>query len=35
MQERIRLYGGTLETGADDAGNFTVNASIPVGDTPR
>jgi signal transduction histidine kinase len=35
MRERVRLYGGMLEAGADDAGSFTVHASIPVGDAPR
>jgi signal transduction histidine kinase len=32
MKERIRLYGGTLDVGADDSGAFTVHASIPDGD---
>ena len=35
MRERVRLYGGTLEAGADDAGGFAVHASIPVGDAAR
>jgi signal transduction histidine kinase len=32
MNERVRLYGGTLDAGPDDAGAFTVHASIPLGD---
>jgi signal transduction histidine kinase len=31
MRERVRLYGGTLETGRRDDGGFTVRARLPVG----
>ena len=31
MRERVRLYGGTLETGRRDDGGFTVRARLPAG----
>jgi signal transduction histidine kinase len=31
MRERVRLYGGTLETGRRDDGGFGVRARLPVG----
>jgi signal transduction histidine kinase len=31
MQERVRLYGGTLETGRSADGGFSVRARLPVG----
>jgi signal transduction histidine kinase len=30
MRERVRLYGGTLETGHRDGGGFTVRARLPA-----
>ena len=34
MNERVRVYGGALDARADEAGGFTVHASIPVGEAP-
>ncbi len=31
MRERVRLYGGTLETGRRNDGGFTVRARLPSG----
>jgi signal transduction histidine kinase len=31
MRERVRLYGGTLETGRRDQGGFSVRARLPAG----
>jgi signal transduction histidine kinase len=31
MRERVRLYGGTLETGRRDDGGFSVRARLPAG----
>jgi signal transduction histidine kinase len=31
MEERVRLYGGTLETGRSSDGGFSVRARLPVG----
>jgi signal transduction histidine kinase len=31
MRERVRLYGGTLETGGREEGGFAVRARLPVG----
>jgi signal transduction histidine kinase len=33
MRERVRLYGGTLETGGRVEGGFSVHARLPVGTT--
>jgi signal transduction histidine kinase len=33
MRERVRLYGGTLETGRRGAGGFSVRARLPIGTT--
>jgi signal transduction histidine kinase len=33
MNERVRVYGGALDAGADEGGGFTVRASIPLGET--
>ena len=30
MRERVRLYGGTLETGRRDQGGFSVRARLPA-----
>jgi signal transduction histidine kinase len=31
MRERVRVYGGTLETGPDGNGHFKVHAQLPLG----
>jgi signal transduction histidine kinase len=31
MRERVRLYGGTLETGRRERGGFSVRARLPAG----
>ncbi len=30
MRERVALYGGSLETGADERGDWVVRATLPV-----
>ena len=35
MRERLRLYGGTLDTGTDEDGSFRVRVSIPLARTRR
>jgi signal transduction histidine kinase len=30
MRERVRVYGGSLDAGADDGGGFAVRARLPV-----
>ena len=35
MRERVRLYGGTLETGATPEGGFAVRAELPLQAPPR
>ena len=34
MQERLRLYGGRLETGPRPDGGYVVRAFVPIGSTP-
>jgi len=35
LAERLRLYGGTLETGRRVGGGFRVRARMPLDATPR